>query len=312
MSELQNAVQEYLAIRRALGFKLEQDGHLLSSFVSFTERKGNSFITSDLACKWAIQPKGCHPARWAKRLGVVRRFAEYRNAADPRTEVPPTGLLPHSYRRTSPYMYRDDEITRLIDAAKQLPSPLGLRSETYSTFWGLLAVTGMRHSEALRLDRENVDLTEGILTIRQTKFGKSRLVPIHTSTRDVLRQYATLRDHTVRKPKTPSFFVSERGTRLNRWTVYWTFNKLKRQIDLRSPAGRRGPRIHDLRHRFATRSLVRLYRAGTDIERHIPALATYLGHVDVSSTYWYLSATPELMRLASRRLDSNGKQEVTL
>ena len=143
-------------------------------------------------------------------------------------------------------MYSDEDIARLIGAAKLLPSPLGLRGETYRTFFGLLVVTGMRHSEARQLDRDDVDLTDGILTVRVTKFGKSRLVPLHTSTRDALRRYATLRDRIIPKPKSPSFFLSERGAGLNRWTVYSTFDKLKRQAGLQ---GRRSPRIHDLRFR---------------------------------------------------------------
>lgn len=309
MSELRNAIEEYLTVRRALGFKLHEDGRLLNGFADFLEKERASFITRDLALQWAIQPMKCQPARWTKRLSVLRQFAEYRSAADIRTEVPPIGLLPHRYHRTSPYMYSADEISSLIEAAKQLTSPLGLRAETYSTFFGLLAVTGMRHSEARRLEREDVDLTEGILTVRQSKFGKSRLVPLHTSTRDVLCQYATLRDRIIQKPKLPSFFLSERGTGLNPWTVYSTFDKLKRQIGLRRPQGRRGPRIHDLRHRFATQTLLGLYRSGQDVERHIAALSTYLGHLDIGSTYWYLSAVPELLRLISGRLE--GKQEVT-
>lgn len=310
MSKLRQGVEEYLAVRRALGFKLHEEGRLLNGFVDFLEKERSSFITTDLALQWAIQPTGCQPARWARRLNVVRQFAHYRSAGDMRTEVPPLGLLPHRYHRTAPYMYSDDEIARLIVAAKQLPSPLGLRAETYSTFLGLLAITGMRHSEARQLDRNDVDLTESVLTVRAAKFGKSRLVPLHTTTREELRRYAILRDRTIRKPKSPCFFLSERGTELNPWTVYSTFDKLKRQIGLRTSQGRRGPRIHDLRHRFATQTLLGLYRSGEDVERHIAALATYLGHVDITSTYWYLSAVPELLRLVSARLD--GKQEVTL
>jgi integrase/recombinase XerD len=253
MSELRNAVEEYLTVRRALGFKLREEGGLLNRFVDFLEMERTSFITRDLALQWAIQPMNCQPARWAKRLDLVRRFAEYRSAADIRTEVPPVGLLPHSYHRTAPYMYSDDEISNLLGAAKQLASPLGLRAETYSTFLGLLAVTGIRHSEARQLDREDVDLTEGILTVRQSKFGKSRLVPLHTSTRDVLRRYSEVRDRIVQKPKSLSFFLSERGTGLNPWTVYSTFDKLKLQIGIRCSQGRRAPRIHDLRHNSGTR-----------------------------------------------------------
>src|SRR5437867_3762447 len=303
MSKLRNGVEEYLAVRRALGFKLREEGHLLNGFVDFLEEEESAVSTTDLALQWAIRPTRCQPVRWSKRLSVVRQFAQYRSAEDPRTEIPPLSLLPHSYHRTAPYMYSDDEIARLIAAAKLLPSPLGLRAETYGTFFGLLAVTGMRHSEARQLEREEVDLTGGILTVRVTKFGKSRLIPLHTSTRDALRRYAALRDRIMPKPKSPAFFLSERGSGLNLWTVYSTFDKLKQQVGLQSSQGRRGPRIHDLRHRFATQTLLRLYRSGQDVGHHIAALATYLGHVDIASTYWYLSAVPELLRLISGRLD---------
>ena len=293
MSELRNALKEYLAVRRALGFRLDVQGGLLHRFVDFTEREGASCITKDLALQWATQPKGCQPAQWAKRLGLVRRLAEYRSAVDPKTEIPPVDLLPHRFRRRPPYVYSDSEIANLIEAAKHLRSPLG-----------------MRVGEAIALDREDADLTEGILTVRQTKFGKSRMVPLHASTRDMLGHYAGLRDRTFRTPMTPSFFVSGRGRRLSRSSVKWTFVKLSRQIGLRSPTDRRGPRIHDLRHGFAIRTLLGFYRTAEDVEQHIAALATYLGHANVVNTYWYLSATPELLRLASGRLDGN-RLEVT-
>jgi integrase/recombinase XerD len=303
MSELRLALEVYLTIRRALGFNLISAGGLLHSFVLFAENEGASFISTQLVLRWATQPK-CQPAQWANRLGIVRRFARYRSSADPRTEIPPEGILPHSRHRKTPYLYRDDEIVRLIQAATELSSPMGLRATTYSTFFGLLSATGMRISEPIALDREDVDLTEGILTVRRTKFGKSRLVPVHSSTQEVLRQYASLRDRIFPRPKTPSFFISERGRRLTPGSARWTFIKLSHQIGLRGPDDHRGPRPHDLRHGFVIRTLLRLYRAGTDVERHLPTLATYLGHGHVADTYWYLSATPELLRLITSRLDA--------
>lgn len=303
MSELRTALEEYLAIRRALGFRLEVQGSLLHRFVDFTETEGASCITRDVALRWATQPKGCQPAQWAKRLGLVRRFAEYQSAIDPRTEILSADLLPHRFRRKTPYVYSDSEIAQLIEAAKHLRSPLGMRSVTFSTLFGLLAVTGMRVGEAIALDRKDADLREGILTVRQAKFGKSRLVPLHASTRDMLSHYAGQRDRAFKTPMTPSFFVSGRGRRLSRSSVKWTFVKLSRRIGLRSPTDRRGPRIHDLRHGFAIRTLLGLYRTTEDVEPHIATLATYLGHANVVNTYWYLSATPELLRLASMRLD---------
>jgi len=303
MSELRKALNEYLAIRRALGFKLDVQGGLLHRFIDFAEGAQASFVTRDLALAWATSPKECQPAQWAIRLAVLRRFAEYRSAADPRTEILPMGLLPHRFCRKAPYIYSDDEIVRLIEAAKKLSSPKGLRAATYSTLFGLLSVTGMRRGEPIALNHEDVDTTEGILIVRQAKFGKSRLVPLHPSTRNVLRRYARFRDQIFPVPKSKSFFVSERGTRLTRANVNWTFIKISRRIGIRSPISRGGPRIHDLRHGFAIRTLLRLYRKTEDVEPRLPALATYLGHSNVLNTYRYLSATPELLRLASMRLD---------
>lgn len=304
MSTLQKALEEYLAVRRAFGFKLHLAGRLLHTFVCFAEREGASYITTDLAIRWATQPKNCHPAQLGNRLGMVRGFARYHQAADPRTEIPPEGMFPTRYCRTTPYIYTDDEIARLLDAAQKLPSLKGLRAPTYCTLLGLLAVTGMRLCEALALDRDAVDLTQGLLIVRKTKFGKSRWVPIHPTACSVLLQYMRKRDEVFPKPATPSFFLSEDGTRLTDCTVRKTFIKLSRKIGLRQPEDSHGPRLHDLRHCFAVRTLRDWYRAGRDVERHLPELSTYLGHAHVSDTYWYITATPELMQLAAHRLDA--------
>jgi integrase len=303
MSTLQKALKDYLALRRALGFELRKVGHHLQDFVGFLEREGASHITTPLALRWATQPSRAQPCWWAGRLSMVRRFAQYVSAADPGTEVPPQGLLPHRYHRKPPYLYSEAHIKQLLQAASQLPSPTGLRPRTYATLLGLLAVTGMRISEPLALERDDVDLTQGVLTIRRTKFGKSRLVTVHPSTQCVLSQYAHLRDHVCRMPRHPNFFISERGTALTQWAVRWTFVRLSRQIGLRGPADRHGPRLHDFRHRFAVCTLLNWYRAGVDVEQRLPELSTYLGHVHVTDTYWYLTATPELLRLATERLE---------
>lgn len=306
MSSLRQAVDEYLALRRGLGFSLQRPAALLRNFAAFLERAGAPYITRELALRWAQQPAHTQPAHWASRLSVVRRFAQFWSASDPRTEVPPHGLLPHRYGRKSPYIYTAGEIGRLIAAARQLPSATGLRPATYATLFGLLAVTGLRISEALALNQGDVDWSEAVLTIRRTKFGKSRLVPVHPSTRRALQRYCGLRDRVHPKPATGSVFVSERGARLTAWTVRYTFNKLSRQIGLRGPADRRGPRLHDFRHRVAVNTLLHWYRAGVDVERHLPELSTYLGHGHIADTYWYLSAVPELLRLAAARLEARG------
>jgi integrase len=300
---LREALEEYLTVRRVLGFILAEPSRLLRKFVVYAEQEDTSFITTELAVRWAIQ-SDCQPAQWANRLSMVRRFACYMSALDARTEIPPQDLLPHRFRRPQPYLYTDEEITHLIKAAQMLPSPLRLRGATYSTLYGLIAVTGMRVSEPVGLDRDDVDLNRGILTVRRTKFGKTRMLPLHASTLEALRRYVDRRDRLF--PRTRSFFVSERGTRLTVWSVEKTFVLLSRQIGLRSPEDSYGPRLHDLRHRFAVQTLLRWYRTDIDVERHLPELSTYLGHVHVADTYWYISAVPELLHLATLRLEQRG------
>lgn len=301
---LLEALEEYLALRRALGFILDGPCRALHSFVAYAEHEGAFSIRTDLALKWAMQPD-CQPAQWANRLSMVRRFARYMSALDARTEIPPDGLLPHRFRRKYPYIYTEEEITHLIGAAQNLSSPLGLRAATYSTLLGLLAVTGMRVSEPVALDRDDIDLARGILIIRRTKFGKSRMLPLHATTVEALRHYHKLRDRVFRNTK--SFFVSERGIRLTVWSVRKTFILLSRQTGLRGPDDRHGPRLHDLRHRFAIETLLSWYRAGLDVERRMPELSAYLGHVHVNDTYWYISAVPELLQLATLRLEQRGE-----
>jgi integrase len=305
MSDLRQAVEDYLTLRRGLGFELKGAGHLLQQFATFMERERVSRITTELALRWAKLPTDAQQATWATRLGLVRRFAMYQRTMDPKTEIPPAGLLPGKYKRQQPYIYSEAEIVRLIRASRRLPSATGLRSWTYSTLLGLLAVTGMRIAEAIALDRSDVDLSDGVLVIRRTKFRKSRLIPVHSSTRQALKRYARRREGAYRRPKTGAFLVSERGLRLNQATVRWTFVQLSRQIGLRGPARShgRGPRLHDMRHRLAVDTLIRWYKSGADVERQLPALATYLGHTKVTDTYWYLSAVPELVCLAINRVE---------
>lgn len=303
MTDLQQLLDEYLATRRALGVRLEQCGSLLQRFVAFAAQSEAAFITTELALQWATEPRGVQPVQWTNRLGMVRRFARFAHASDSRHEVPSPGLLSHRYRRSKPYLYNNGEIADLLRAAQGLSGMTGLRPCTYATLLALLAVTGMRSSEPLRLNRDDVDLTRGVLTVRKSKFGKSRYIPVHESTRQALGNYAAQRDRLCPTPGSPSFFLSEHGARVTEWALRWTFVKLSRQVGLRGPADSRGPRLHDLRHRFAVETLLQWYRDGIDVERHLPRLATYLGHAHVSDTYWYLTVTPELMQLAARRLD---------
>jgi integrase/recombinase XerD len=304
MSQLREALDDYPAIRNSLGFKLRLPASLLYKFVAFVEKQGASHITTEIALQWAQEPVDAQPSTWSWRLGMVRRFAAWRSASDPRTEVPPAGLLPYRYHRKSPYIYTDDEINKIMKAAGKLRSSRGLRAHMYSTLFGLLTVTGMRINEALNLDLDDVQLVDGILNIRQTKFGKSRLIPLHVSTLESLKHYAGTRGRLLPNTSTQAFFVSERGTRITEYSARYTFAKLPQQIGLRASAKGhgRGPRLHDMRHRFAAKTLVNWYRSGIDVEREIPRLATYLGHVHINDTYWYLESVPELLQLATERV----------
>jgi integrase/recombinase XerD len=301
MRRLRQAVEDYLKMRRGLGFQLRNHGSALRDFIGFLEREGASDITTELALGWATQPSNAKPIWWASRLSMVRGFALYWSATEPRTEVPPLGLIPPRYQRRQPYIYTDEEVTQLMEAAQQLAPTDGLRPWTFSTLFGLVGATGVRHSEALALNRDEINWNQGVLSIQRTKFGKSRLVPIHESTLHALEQYSNRRDQIHSKPSTLSFFLSSRGTRLTQWSVRQTFVRLSHQIGLRSASDSHGPHLHDLRHRFAVKTLLGWYRAGVDVERHMPLLSTYLGHTHVADTYWYLSAVPELLALANAR-----------
>ena len=305
MKPLEQALHDYLRVRRSCGYQLQEPEVLLGHFVAFLQAEGAPYITTELALRWATQPAKAQPFRWAQRLGMVRRFAIWLSAAEPRTEIPAADLLPHRQRRTPPYIYREEEIEKLLCQTQQLHSPKGLRAYSYTTLFGLLMVTGMRLGEALGLDQRDMDLDLGVLHIRRGKYGKSRYVPIHPSTVEALKRYVEARDRLFPVPPTPAFFLSERGCRITKRTADRTFDVLSQQIGLRVPANRRtgrGPRLHDLRHHFATTTLIQWYRAGLDVEQQLPKLTTYLGHVHVNGTYWYLEAVPELLQLATDRV----------
>lgn len=313
MTPLRDAIEQYLAIRRKLGARLRGVASGLQAFASFAEREGLAYVTTDLALRWATLSTGNQVATIASRLRMVRIFAQWWQVMDPRTEVPPADLAPGRFHRKPPHIYNDGEITNLVLSAHQLPSTGGLRGSTYATLFGLLAVTGMRVSEAVSLNRDDVDLDDAVLLIRQTKFRKSRLVPLHPSTGEALGDYAAERDRLLPQPASAGFFLSEQGARITQWAVGYNFVKVSGQIGLRAPIrGHRyghGPRLHDLRHHFAAHTLVDWYRAGIDVECVLPKLATYLGHVHVNETYWYLEAVPELLELATQRLMKNQKED---
>lgn len=305
MTTLENALADYLALRRSLGFKLRQTTRSLPRFVQFIERRGATAITTELALQWAQEDPGASSVTHADRLAMVRRFAAWRNATDSRTEIPPARLLSRRYQRPAPYIFSDEEVSKIVAVAGDLPSHKGLRGLTFSTVFGLLAVTGMRIGEVVALDREDVDFQASILNVREGKHGKHRFVPIHATTRQALLHYAARRDAILPGVKLPAFFISERGRRVTAFSAWENFVKVGRQIGLRPPAaedGRgRGPRQHDLRHRFAVATLIDWYRAGVDVDREIPKLATYLGHKGPAEVYWYLQAVPQLLELATER-----------
>lgn len=309
MKQLREAVDEYLAVRRSLGFKLVTDGRILRTFVAFAERNGADHITVALLLRWIGEPSRAQAPRRAKCLSVVRFFARWWSATDPRTEVPPPEMLPvrHHFKRR-PHAFNEDDIPRLLAEAARLPSRRGLRGLTFVTCLGLIAATGLRLNEALALDRDDVDLGTGLLTIRQAKFGKDRLVPIHPTTRQALEDYAMERDRLIRHSTGRAFFEAETGRRLTEWAVRYAFARISQRIGIRPPRARyglgHGPRIHDLRHRFAVRTLVDWYRSGVNVDQEMPKLAAYLGHGSVASTYWYIEAVPELLLLAAERMQS--------
>ena len=300
---LMDNVQEYLAVRRAFGAKLKGFDRSLCQFVAFLKKKRAPFVTTQLALQWATQPCGVSKAHHVARLRWVRLLTGFLHTKDPRHEVPPVGLLCARPRRITPYVYSDVELAQLLERARQRPSPLGLQGETYATMFALLMVTGMRMNEVISLEREDVDLTGGVLTIRETKFHKTRMIPIHPTTATALSDYAQRRDSLVRGGRDRAFFVSEKGSRMSQDLLRGQFKKLCQTVGLRDRTDGRGPRLHDLRHRFAVQSLVHWYRQDLDAARLLPILSTYLGHACTADTYWYLEAVPELLELATRRLE---------
>jgi integrase/recombinase XerD len=302
MSGLRGAVEDYLSVRRALGFTLVDTERLLGQFAGFADAAGVDTITTEVALRWATSPPGRSKAWHARRLAVVRCFARWMQPLDPATEVPPTDLLPTCHpRRTAPYLYSDTDVAALITAAGSLRSPLA--AATMQTFIGLVFATGLRRGEALGLDRGDLDPATGVLSIREPKFHKPRQLPLHASTVTALDDYARRRDRLCPHPRTTALLVSSTGARLSATTVSQTFRDLLRQTGIAQRAPGRPPRIHDARHTFAVNTLLGWYRDGGDVQGRLPLLSTWLGHTDPRHTYWYLQAAPELLALAAQRLE---------
>lgn len=301
MKTLPTLLSDYLLMRRTLGAGLMFAEWVLNQFLAFLANRGATIITTELAREWAFEPVDVQADYLRRRLAEVRHFARYAHAMDPRHEIPPDGLPCGRSRRRQPYIYSDTEMLDLIAAASRLSGRL--RPMTCATLLGLLWVTGMRSGEVARLDRDDVDLLHGRILIRNTKFGKSRMLLCHETTRQSLIDYAARRDRLVPAPREPAFFVADRGARVWSWQMRNTFAALSRTTGLRGPDDSHGPRLHDIRHSFAVRTLLRWYRDDVDVERRMPHLSTWLGHVGIDSTYWYLTAVPELMEQVALRLD---------
>ncbi len=305
MSAVSDAIPGYLALRRALGFKLASHGRLLESFAAYLESTGAPAITTEAALAWATLPRQAQPVRWKARLCVARGFARYLATVDPAVQVPPEGLLGYRRQRPAPYVFTDAEIIALLAVAGR--NRWHLPAATYPALFGLIAVAGLRVSEAINLDDRDADLDAGVLTIRDSKFRKSRQIPIHPTTAAALRRYAARRDHLCPRPEAPALFISAAGTRLTYTNVRAEFRKLAALAGIGS-RGSGVPRIHGLRHSFAVRTLAGWYHDGGDVQARLPLLSAYLGHVSPESTYWYLQAVPELLTLAAERLRHDLRQ----
>ncbi len=293
---------EYLRHRRKLGYQLGIAGILLLSFARWADRiRHRGPLTVELAVRWARLPKDASPTYWAHRLEVVRCFARYRAILDPATEIPPYRLLGPAHCRVTPYIYSIQEIRRLLTTAGTLGAPGGLARRTYKTLLGLLACTGLRVSEALKLRREDLDCAQGLLRIGPTKASPGRIIPLHPTAVAALRRYARFRDRCHPATSSSEFFLSEGGTALRYRYFVSVFQRLRRETRLSNSPGTRAPRLHDLRHSFACENLLRWYRQGTNVDHAMLRLSTYLGHKKVTGTYWYLTGIPELMAVAARR-----------
>jgi integrase/recombinase XerD len=301
MSALSQAADDYLALRRSLGHDLADAHRLLPRFVAYLDAIGAQTVTIEAALAWSQEPE-VDPSTsvWPRRMSIARGFARHMAGIDPRTQVPPLGLIPSRQRWRPPFIYSSTDVAALMAEARSMR--WRLPAATHETVIGLLAATGMRVGEAVRLDRGDIDWADGVLMIRESKFGKSRQVPVLPSTLAALGRYADVRDELCQHPTTASFFVSVRDTRVSYPVIQQVFGRLCSAADVGAGSDIR-PRIHDFRHTFAVRTLLGWYRSGEDVEARLPWLSTYLGHRDPRSTYWYLSAAPELLALAAGRLE---------
>lgn len=289
-------VREYLSRRRALGYKLYREGRQLLNFARYADgARHRGPLSTALALRWAALPRAADRAYHARRLNILRVFARHQAVLEPATQVPARHILGPDFRRKTPHLFTTRQLHQLLQRANTLSGQL--RPLTYRTLLGLLACTGLRISEARALATQDVDLVQGVLTVRFSKLEHSRLVPLHPSAGPPLRHYARRRADLF--PQTHTFFVSDQGERLQYGAINRVFAGLSR--DMVPAHGRRHVRLHDLRHTFACRVLLRWQRSRRGVAGRVVVLSRYLGHVQVRDTYWYLTAVPELLLQATAR-----------
>ncbi|AHD08840.1 MULTISPECIES: tyrosine-type recombinase/integrase [Phaeobacter] len=306
MKTLCQRLDEYLALRRSMGFALTFDERVLRKFTTYGDERGFDRISTPLFLDWKANYGSADNNTWSCRLGMVRRFAFWLAQHDDRTEIPSSQLVTGRYRRRVPYIYAPSQIANIVAEAGRLPSPYGLRAALWQTLFGLIAVTGMRVNEALSLDRQDVDLKRAFLTLRNTKNGRDRQLPVNGDTALQLARYAKLRDRLIARPSS-RFFIKEDGEPAGDCGARYNFAQVSGNIGLRPPQAFKrhghGPRIHDLRHSFAVHTILDWFREGRDIEAEMYKLSTYLGHSEPKHTFWYIEAVPELMHLAAARAE---------
>lgn len=306
MTTLTERLDDYIAMRRSFGYDLSFSARVLRGFTGFADQNGADHITVDLFLRWKKDFGRASNNTWSARLGMVRVFARWLQGHDERTEVPPPGLIAGKLRRGKPHIYSEVEVTRIIDRAAKLPSRYGIRGWTCSTLFGLIAITGLRISEAIGLDDADVDLDQGVITVKRGKNGKARFVPLAPSAVARLTAYRAECKRLL-GPTPGPFFRIESGERPTDCCARYNFAAVSQHLGLREVQrfGKhgRGPRIHDLRHTFAVRTIMDWYRRGLDPDREMIKLTTYLGHSTPENTYWYIEAVPELLRLASERAE---------
>ena len=303
---MQTMVCNYLSERRRLGFELISCGRRLMSFARYVEaQEHHGPLTVEIMARWAKQDKWQRgdPATWARRLKGLRPFTRYLRQFEPRTEVPDESIFGPIQERLTPHIYSAQEIVDLLAAARALKPTGGLRPATYETLFGLIAAAGLRLSEAVHLLEADVDLKGGLLTVRKTKFAKSRQLPLHPSTVEALRRYRNKRSRHVAVTAEMPFFVSSKARGLSLRQVARVFAALRQQLGWVNRGAHDQPRIHDLRHTFAVRRMLLWQARGAEIDQAMLALSTYMGHAKISNTYWYLTAVPELMAVAAGKFE---------